>query len=349
MRRRPAAVVLALGLVAAACTDSSDPAAPAATPAPTSAPDPGVTEPARGPVELQVTEVARGLEVPWSLAWDPSGALWFTQRTGALTRLNGPSRQIAGVTPVGEGGLMGLEIDTQGRMFVMYTSAQDNKIVRLEADGSQRVLVSGIARAAIHDGGRLRFGPDGTLYASTGDASQTNLAPNPSSLNGKVLTVDTENGGATVFSRGHRNPEGLCFEPGGRFLSTEHGPTGNDEVNVLREGFDGGWPGTAGNGIRNYSPSVAPAGCVVYSADLIPQWKGSMLFGTLRGQGLRRLTFAADGSVAGEEVLYEGEYGRIRDVAVGPDGAVYFTTSNRDGRGTARNGDDRIMRIGPAR
>jgi glucose/arabinose dehydrogenase len=349
VRRRPAAVVLAFGLVAAACTDSSDPAAPAPTPAPTSAPSPGVTEPARGPVELQVTEVARGLEVPWSLAWDPSGALWFTQRTGTLSRLNGPSRQIAGVTPVGEGGLMGLEIDRQGRMFVMYTSAQDNKIVRLEADGSQTVLVSGIARAAIHDGGRLRFGPDGTLYASTGDASQTNLAPNPSSLNGKVLRVDTENGGANVFSIGHRNPEGLCFEPGGRFLSTEHGPTGNDEVNVLREGFDGGWPGTAGNGIRNYSPSVAPAGCVVYSADLIPQWKGSMLFGTLRGQGLRRLTFAADGSVAGEEVLYEGEYGRIRDVAVGPDGAVYFTTSNRDGRGTARNGDDRIMRIAPAR
>ena len=349
MRRRPAAVVLALGLVAAACTDSSDPAAPAPTPAPTSAPSPGVTEPARGPVELQVTEVARGLEVPWSLAWDPSGALWFTQRTGALTRLNGPSRQIAGVTPVGEGGLMGLEIDRQGRMFVMYTSAQDNKIVRLEADGSQTVLVSGIARAAIHDGGRLRFGPDGTLYASTGDASQTNLAPNPSSLNGKVLRVDTENGGANVFSRGHRNPEGLCFEPGGRFLSTEHGPTGNDEVNVLREGFDGGWPGTAGNGIRNYSPSVAPAGCVVYSADLIPQWKGSMLFGTLRRRALRRMPFAADGPVAGEEVLYEGEYGRIRDVAVGPDGAVYFTTSNRDGRGTARNGDDRIMRIAPAR
>jgi aldose sugar dehydrogenase len=336
---RTAAVVLALGLVAGACNDSSDP--------PTSSP--GVTEPAGGPVELEVTEVARGLEVPWSLAWDQSGALWFTQRTGALTRLNGPSRQIAGVTPVGEGGLMGLEIDRQGRMFVMYTSAQDNKIVRLEPDGSQKVLVSGIARAAIHDGGRLRFGPDGTLYASAGDAGQTALAPNPSSLNGKVLKVDTENGGATVFSRGHRNPEGLCFEPGGRFLSTEHGPTGNDEVNVLREGFDGGWPGTAGNGIRNYSPSVAPAGCVVYSADLIPQWKGSMLFGTLRGQGLRRLTFAADGSVAGEEVLYEGEYGRIRDVAVGPDGAVYFTTSNQDGRGRPADSDDRIMRIGPRR
>jgi len=94
---------------------------------------------------------------------------------------------------------------------------------------------------------------------------------------------------------------------------------------------------------------VAPAGCAVYSADLIPQWKGSMLFGTLRGSGLRRVTFAADGSVASEEVLYENTYGRIRDVAVGPDGAVYFTTSNQDGRGTVRPGDDRILRIAPKR
>lgn len=343
---RRAASVLALSLLVAACSDSSDSSNPPAAPPPNGA---GVTEPAAGPVELQVTEVARGLRVPWSLAWDSSGAMWFTERPGRLTRLNGPSRDIAGVSPTGEGGLMGLEIDRQGRMFLMYTAAQDNRIVRLEADGSQKVLVSGIARAAIHDGGRLRFGPDGTLYASTGDAGQTGLAPDPSSLNGKVLKVDPDNGGATVFSRGLRNPQGLCFAPGGRFLSTEHGPSGNDEVNVLTEGFDGGWPGTAGNGIRNYSPSVAPAGCVVYDANLIPQWKGSMLFGTLRGQGLRRLTFAADGSVAGEEVLYEGEYGRIRDVAVGPDGAVYFTTSNQDGRGTVQPGDDRIMRIGPAR
>ncbi len=351
--RRAAVIVLALGLVAAACSDSGPSATTSTTAAPessTTAPGPPTTsQPRPATVELEVTEVARGLQVPWSLAWDPGGALWFTQRPGTLTRLNGPSREIAGVTPVGEGGLMGLEIDGQGRMFVMYTSAQDNKIVRLDPDGSQKVLVSGIARASIHDGGRLRFGPDGTLYASTGDAGQPNLAPDPSSLNGKVLKVDPDNGGATVFSRGHRNPEGLCFGPGGRFLSTEHGPTGNDEVNVLFQGFDGGWPGTAGNGIRNYSPAVAPAGCVVYSADLIPQWKGSMLFGTLRGEGLRRIIFAADGSVADEEVLYKDTYGRIRDVAVGPDGAVYFTTSNRDNRGTVRPGDDRILRIGPSR
>lgn len=354
--RRHAVIVLALGLLAAACSDG-EPSATTPTTVTSDSRSPSTTAPERSgtssqprpsPVELEVTEVARGLQAPWSLAWDPGGALWFTQRPGTLTRLNGPSRDIAGVTPVGEGGLMGLEIDGPGRMFLMYTSAQDNKIVRLEPDGSQKVLVSGIERAAVHDGGRLRFGPDGTLYAATGDAGQPDLAPDPSSLNGKVLAVDPDNGGSTVFSRGHRNPEGLCFEPGGRFLSTEHGPTGRDEVNVLSQGFDGGWPGTAGNGIRNYSPAVAPAGCVVYSADLIPQWKGSMLFGTLRGEALRRIAFAADGSVAGEEVLYEDTYGRIRDVAVGPDGAVYFTTSNRDNRGTVRSGDDRILKIAPS-
>ncbi|MDQ4068947.1 MAG: PQQ-dependent sugar dehydrogenase [Actinomycetota bacterium] len=352
---RPAALLLALGLVVAACANGEtsappEPGADTTTTGEATTTSAGTSPPTtRGPVELAVTEVARGLEVPWSLAWDRSGALWFTQRTGALTRLNGPSRQITGVAPAGEGGLMGLEIDRQDRMFVMYTGAQDNRIVRLEPDGSQTVLVSGIARASIHNGGRLRFAPDGTLYASTGDAAQPALAANPSSLSGKVLRVDPNNGGATVFSRGLRNPQGLCFAPDGRFLSTEHGPTGNDEVNVLTEGFDGGWPGTSGNGIRNYSPSVAPAGCTVYSADLIPQWKGSMLFGTLRGEALRRLTFAPDGSVADEEVLYEDRYGRIRDVRVGPDGAVYFTTSNQDGRGNPRPGDDKILKIAPAR
>jgi aldose sugar dehydrogenase len=371
---RRAAWLLALALVAGACGGSDDPPE-AAGEATTTVADQSTTTtepggpattarattttarrattttarpaPAPGPVELEVTEVARGLQVPWSLAWDPSGALWFTQRTGTLSRLGGPSRAIEGVTPIGEGGLMGLEIDRQGRMFVMYTGAQDNRVVRLEQDGGQTVLVSGISRASIHDGGRLRFGPDGTLYASTGDAGQTALSQDPNSLNGKVLRVNTNQGGANVFSRGHRNPQGLCFAPDGRLLSTEHGPNGNDEINVLTEGFNGGWPGTSGNGIKNYSPSVAPAGCTVYNADLIPQWKGSMLFGTLRGESLRRLTFGPDGSVSGEEVLYEDRYGRIRDVAVGPDGAVYFTTSNQDGRGSPRSGDDKILKIAP--
>ena len=297
---------------------------------------------------LAVTVVARNLDTVWSLAWDPGGTLWYTERSGRLGRVGGPPRRVEGVSEAGEAGLMGLEIDRQGRMFLMYSSANDNRVVRLEPDGSQQVLVDGIARSTIHDGGRLRFGPDGQLYASTGDAAEPDLAADDGSRNGKVLRVDPESGREAVFSKGHRNVQGLCFAPDGRLFATEHGPTGRDEVNILREGFDGGWPETAGNGIRNYTPSVAPAGCTVYSADLIPQWKGSLLFVTLRGQSLRRLTVSG-GTVTGEEVLYDGEYGRLRDVAVGPDGAVYLATSNRDGRGSPADEDDRILRIAPAR
>ena len=352
--RRP--YLLALLLVATACGSDDSPEGSAATT--TSPPTVGATVPATGvpatepvpagPVRLAVTEVARELDTVWSLAWDPEGRLWFTERSGRLSRVGAPSRRIDGVSEAGEGGLTGLEIDGQGRMFVMYTSGRDNRIVRLEPDGSQWVLVDGIARAAIHDGGRLRLGPDGQLYASTGDAAQPQLASDDGSLNGKVLRIDPESGRAVVFSKGHRNVQGLCFAPDGRLFATEHGPSGGDEVNLLRQGFDGGWPGVAGNGIKNYTPSVAPAGCAIYSADLIPQWKGSLLFVTLRGESLRRLTLGPGGTVTGEEVLYRDEYGRLRDVAVGPDGAVYMATSNRDGRGSPAGGDDRILRVGPA-
>ena len=297
---------------------------------------------------LEVTEVATGLETPWSLAWDRDGRLWFTERPGRLTQLGSAPRAIEGVAERGEGGLMGLELDDQGRAYLMYTAEGENRIVRLEPDGRQTVLVDGIAAASIHDGGRLRFGPHGMLYASTGDASQRELADDPKSLNGKILEIDPGSGHVRIFSTGHRNAQGLCFEPGGRFLSTEHGPGEGDEINVLTDGLDGGWPETTGNGIRNYTPTIAPAGCVVYSADLIPQWKGSMLFVTLKDSSLRRLTFAADGSVAGEEVLYQNQFGRLRDVAVGPDGAVYLATSNRDGRGSPGPTDDRILRLAPA-
>jgi len=354
--RSPKGWVVALFLVAAACgsdgpaastttTSASTSAAPSTLPAsvPSTAPAPRSAPP------LTVVEVARNLDTVWSLAWDPQGGLWYTERPGRLGRVGGPSRQIEGVSESGEAGLMGLEIDRRGRMFVMYTSERDNRIVRIEPDGSQRVLVEGIARSAIHDGGRLRFGADGQLYASTGDAAQPDLAADVGSLNGKVLRIDPESGRATVFSKGHRNVQGLCFAPDGRFFATEHGPNGGDEVNLLREGFNGGWPQASGNGTRNYTPSVAPAGCVVYSGGLIPQWNGSLLFVTLRGESLRRLILTSQGTVADEEILYEDEYGRLRDVAVGPDGAVYMTTSNRDGRGSPARDDDRILRITPAR
>jgi len=297
---------------------------------------------------LQVTEVARDLDTVWSLAWDPSGALWYTERPGRLTRLGEPPRAIAGVREGGEGGLMGLEIDDSGQIFLMYTAASDNRIVALDPGGGQRVVVSGIRKASIHNGGRLRFGPDGALYASTGDSADPELAPQPGSLNGKVLRIDPRTLTPAVFSRGRRNIQGLCFATDGRLLATEHGPTVGDEINVITSGSDGGWPDTTGNGIRNYTPTIAPAGCAVYGGDLIPAWRGSMLFVTLADDDLRRLTFRPDGSVAAEEVLLDGRLGRLRDVAVGSDGAVYLATSNRDGRGNPEEGDDRILRVAPA-
>jgi len=227
----------------------------------------------------------------------------------------------------------------------MYTATNENRIVRLEKDGSQTVLVKGIAAAAIHDGGRLRFGPNGKLYASTGDAADGNRAQDPKSLNGRILEIDPETKDMRVFSTGHRNVQGLCFDPAGRLLSTEHGPERGDEIGVIAEGSNGGWPQTAGNAVHNYTPTFAPAGCVLYNADLIPQWKGSMLFVTLKDSSLRRLTFAEDGSVEHEEILFKNRFGRLRDVAVGPDGAVYLATSNSDGRGEPGDRDDRILRV----
>jgi glucose/arabinose dehydrogenase len=338
---------LLLAALLAGCASGSDDRADETT-----APPPATTAPATTTLResrrtLEVTEVATGLETPWSLAWDPEGRLWFTERPGRLTRLGGESRAIDGVVESGEGGLMGLEFDAQGRAYVMYTAAGENRIVRLAADGSQTVLVDAIAAAPIHDGGRLRFGPNGMLYASTGDAGDGALAQDAGSLNGKILEIDPDSGDVRIFSTGRRNAQGLCFEPGGRLLATEHGPDVGDEVNVLTEGSDGGWPETAGNGIRNYTPTIAPAGCAVYAAELIPQWQGSMLFVTLKDASLRRLTFGDDGSVEDEEVLYRNEFGRLRDVAVGPDGAVYLATSNRDGRGDPGERDDRILRIAP--
>ncbi|MGH9164324.1 MAG: PQQ-dependent sugar dehydrogenase [Acidimicrobiales bacterium] len=372
--RRIAAVTAALGLVLAACAgdgDGDSASAPSTTTgAPGSSSSSSTTAAAAGPsvsaapaepdtarvvetytsagARLQVSEVATGLDTVWSLAWDPAGALWFTERGGRLTKLGGRPATVRGVAESGEAGLTGLAIDGQGRRFVMYTGDGDNRIVELAADGSQRVLVEGIAKAAIHDGGRLRFGPDGALYAGTGDAGQKALAQDPKSLNGKILRIDTGSGDEAVYSLGHRNVQGLCFEPGGRFLATEHGPDVGDEINVLTAGSNGGWPDAVGNGLRNYTPTIAPAGCAVYSADLIPGWKASMLFVTLKGASLHRLSFGPDGTVAGDEVLLEDTFGRLRDVAVAPDGSVYLATSNRDGRGSPGDRDDRILRIAPA-
>ncbi|MBW3536886.1 MAG: PQQ-dependent sugar dehydrogenase [Actinobacteria bacterium] len=354
MRRR--SVWAPLFVVLAACSpDAPAPESTETTEGPATPVEPPV-EPAE-PVQLATHDIATDLDTVWAIAFTPDGSLHFTERSGRLTRMDPTaegtqfrrvdSLQVDGVVETGEAGLMGLAIDEAGRRFVMYTAERENRIVRLDDGGSQTVLVDGIVAGTNHDGGRLIFGPDDMLYATTGDAGNAERARREG-LNGKVLRIDPNSGEHEVFTTGHRNPQGLCFSPSGKLFSTEHGPTGGDEVNALEEGADYGWPDSSGTGIVNYTPAVAPAGCAVYDDDLIPQWKGDLLFATLRGSALYRLDLAPESeAVLGQEQLFAGGYGRLRDVVVGPDGALYLATSNRDGRGDPRPGDDRIVRIGP--
>ncbi len=206
-----------------------------------------------------------------------------------MTRVGDPAQTVEGVSEETKAGLFGIVFDRAGRRWLYYSTATDNRIVRFDG-ATPTVVVSGMRRAQIHDGGRLAVGPDGAIYAGTGDAAQPNLAQDDGSLNGKILRIDPDVGAAEVFSKGRRNVQGLCFDPGGRFLATEHGPDRGDEINEVHRGDNGGWPQTTGNGIKNYTPTIAPAGCAVYNSDLIPGWKGSMLFVTLKGRDLRRLT-----------------------------------------------------------
>jgi len=235
------------------------------------------------------------------------------------------------------------------------------------------VLVDGIPGASIHNGSRVAFGSDGYLWVTTGDGAVPESSQDPLSLNGKVLRMTTdgtpapgnpfpeaEYPGSLVYALGLRNSQGLVFHPvTGEAYVTEHGPATNDEVNRIVAGGNYGWPlvgGRAGDprfidAITDWSPTIAPAGAVFYEAELIPWLQGAFVFVTLKEADVRVLLpdspeeFTA---VREERVLFDGEFGRLRAAAVGPDGALYVSTSNRDGRGSPGPGDDRIIRIAPA-
>ncbi|MHB1131406.1 MAG: PQQ-dependent sugar dehydrogenase [Chloroflexota bacterium] len=340
--------------------------------------------PLERPFQPTVEVVATGLVAPWALAFAPDGRLFFTERPGRIRVIEDGQLQQApvaslGVASTGEAGLMGLALSPtfqqDGLLYVMYTYRGSqgellNRISRLSVQGNQaggeQVLLEGIPGSGIHDGGRLKLGPDGKLYATTGDAANPALAQSGSSLAGKVLRMNPDGSvpndnpfpGSPVYSLGHRNAQGLAWQPGtGRLYATEHGPSGNDEVNLIEPGQNYGWPTIQGQQqdarfaapLALYSPSVAPAGAVFYDAQALAPWQGNLFFTTLAGRHLHRLVLGGpDGrQVLGEERLFDGVYGRLRDVAQGPDGFLYFTTSNRDGRGTPSAQDDRILRVVP--
>ena len=326
--------------------------------------------------------VAQNLDVPWAIAFFPDGIL-VTERKGQIKHISsqgvldsGPILTIDNVKQVGEGGLHGIALhpDFSNNHFIYvyhtYSSQGNNTLNRVVRYTLQEVsltnstiIVDKIPGAPNHDGGRIKFGPDGYLYITTGDAQEPSLAQNKNSLAGKILRVKDDgsavndnpfiNGGGNplVYSFGHRNPQGICWDSNGELWETEHGPSGtdsgNDELNKIEKGTNYGWPTIQGNQTRpgmvtpiinsGTADTWAPAGAACV--------KSSVFFGGLRGNALYEAVI--DGSNATLKTHLKGELGRIREVIQGPDGMLYITTSNRDGRGVPSSGDDKILRVNP--
>lgn len=325
-----------------------------------------------------VEVVATGLEVPWEIAFLPAGDLLVTERAGRIVRLgpDGERRQayrVPDVRSVGESGLMGLAVDPSfaenRRIYVMLTSQDpggglENRVERYRlGEGSledRAVVVDGIPGARFHDGGRIAFGPDRHLYVTTGDATAPERAQDRTSLAGKILRVAEDGRPAPgnpfrdeVYSLGHRNPQGLAWDADGRLWATEHGRSGVrsglDELNRVEAGENYGWPTIQGDETAGgvVPPVIHSGPDVTWAPAGLAHLDGRLFFGGLRGEALYEVRIRGQG-VTEPRVHFFGDFGRIRAVRVGPDGMLYLATSNRDGRGRVRRGDDRILRVDPA-
>ena len=334
--------------------------------------------------------IAQNLETVWALAFAPDGRLFLTERAGRIrviandTLKADPWATIPVVESAATGaepGLMGLAVDPgfaqNGRIYVCYThpgSPPVNRIAVLtEVNGRGTrltTLVDGLVAGAYHNGCRLKFGPDGKLYATIGDGyERRELAQATDALAGKVLRLNADGSvpadnpfpQSYVWSYGHRNQQGLAFQPGtGRLFATEHGTggNGNNELNVIDKGRNYGWPTVVGDVVdtRFVRPIMVrgegPAGATFVTGDRYPQLRDNLLIGTLSGERLLRVVLGTGPQVqvSRVDVLIEGTYGRLRDVIIGPDGFIYVGTSNRDGHGgtsSPRPGDDRVIRLLP--
>ena len=329
---------------------------------------------------VKVEMVANNLSIPWSIDFAPDGRIFFSERTGTLQVIeDGVQKQIMTLdVGNGEGGMLGIVLDPDFEfnhyIYIYYTYNEllstKNKLVRyVESNNSltnEKILLDGIPGASYHDGGRIKFGPDGKLYITTGDAGDPNLSQRLDSIAGKILRINSDGSipddnpfsNSPVYSYGHRNPQGIDWDKSGVLIATEHGPSGwrgvaHDEVNMIRMGANYGWPDVIGDetkeGMTNPilhsgEDTWAPSGAAFYYGNQIPQWNGKYFVASLRGEHLLVIDFDSDYNVISHDKLFLGEYGRLRDVVNGPDG-LYVLTSNQDGRGVPDNNDDKILRI----
>ncbi len=346
---------------------------------------------------LATRTIASGLDTPWEILWGPDDWIWVTERMGRISRVDPASgevrvlHEISEAREVSESGLLGMAIHPDfpnpAHVFVAYTLQVDTdfrlRIERYTYDADTETLSDpftlneDIVANQNHDGCRLLFGPDNTLYATTGDALFTNLPQDPASLNGKTLRMnpdgsvpeDNPTPGSLVYSLGHRNAQGLDWGRNGLLYSSEHGRQTDDELNIIQPGRNYGWPNVEGfcdvitenqfcedfnvaEPIAAWTPTLAPGGIAYYDHEAIPEFANSILATFLKGSDrveLIVIQLSEDGlSVASEQTLYEDEFGRLRDVCVSPAGQVFIATSNRDGRARSPfplEEDDRIVEI----
>ncbi len=325
--------------------------------------------------------IAQNLDTPWAIAFLPDGDLLVTERKGTVLLVDTEAKvapktvaTLSSVREISEGGLLGIAVHpdfaTNNSVYLYYTyknSGDDtfNRVVKMtyanETLSDEQIVIDTIPGAGNHNGGRIAFGTDKLLYIGTGDAGEPSQAQDTNSLAGKILRVTDEGKAAPgnpfsneVFSYGHRNVQGLAWDSNGKLWATEHGrsgvTSGFDELNLIQSGKNYGWPEIQGDETRNgmETPNRHSGSSSTWAPSGMGFLNGSMYFSGLRGAALYKATLTGE-TVSDFSELFKGEYGRLREVITGPDGMLYITTSNKDGRGTPKTGDDKIIRLDPAK
>ncbi|MFD7958362.1 PQQ-dependent sugar dehydrogenase [Streptomyces ardesiacus] len=381
-RRAVPAVLAAVFLLTAGCSSGGDPSgadAGASSPAGTTAQSSPAGSPAReappakGSVKVLRT-VATGLNSPWGLAPLPGGDLLVSSRDKAtVTRVDTKTGEktelgeVPGVSASGEGGLLGIALSpryaSDHMIYAYYTSASDNRIVRMLYDekkpagrqlGAPDTIFRGIPKGVIHNGGRIAFGPDKMLYAGTGESGDTGLSQDKKSLGGKILRMTPDGEPAPgnpfpdspVYSYGHRNVQGLAWDGKQRLFASEFGQDTWDELNVIKPGANYGWPDAEGKGggprfqdpIAEWHTDEASPSGIAYA-------EGCVWMAGLRGERLWRIPLDGTRVSAAPQAFLKGEYGRLRTVAPAGGDKLWLVTSNTDGRGNPKGGDDRILEL----
>ncbi|KOX03807.1 glucose sorbosone dehydrogenase [Streptomyces sp. NRRL B-1140] len=385
VRRRavPAVLAAAVLLLTAGCSSGEtgpsgqdDSASPSRTAPGSSAPPRQAAEetpPAQGSVEV-VRTVAEGLDSPWGLAPLPGGGLLVASRddgtivrvdekTGKKTELG----EVPGVSAAGEGGLLGIALSpdyaSDRMVYAYFTSASDNRIVRMIYDGRKPAgeqlgapdtVFKGIPKGFIHNGGRIAFGPDKMLYVGTGESGDTGLSQDKDSVGGKILRLTPEGEPAPgnpfpdspVYSYGHRNVQGLAWDGKQRLFASEFGQDTWDELNAIEPGGNYGWPEAEGrSGDKRFRNPVGQWTTAEASPSGIAHAEGSIWMAGLRGKRLWRIPLNGTAASAKPQAFLEGEYGRLRTVVAAGGDRLWLVTSNTDGRGSPKGGDDRILEL----